>query len=94
MTNILGYAWKHSADLPSVVIEYANYGTLQKIPFQKRQLCRSLCLDVAVALEILRAHGIIHGDIKMENALVYRDEVKHATAKVSRLLPFCVSLSR
>jgi serine/threonine protein kinase len=42
-----------------------------------------------VALEVLRAHGIIHGDIKMENVLVYWDEVKYATAKVS---DFCHSV--
>jgi serine/threonine protein kinase len=90
LVNIRGYEWKHNADLPSVVIEYANYGTLQKFLFNKGNfvdigwnLCRSLCLDVAVALEVLHAHGIIHGDLKMENVLVYWHEAKYATAKVS-----------
>lgn len=90
LVNILGYGWKNNADLPSIVIEYANYGTLDKFLYDKGNfvgigwnLCRSLCLDVAVALEVLHANGIIHGDIKMENVLVYMHETKYAIAKVS-----------
>ncbi|CAG8976204.1 hypothetical protein HYALB_00011135 [Hymenoscyphus albidus] len=90
IVNALGYSWGPNEDLPCIVIEHASYGTLDKFLHARGSfidggwdLCRSLCLDVAVALGVLHSNGIIHGDVKVENVLVYSHEAKYATAKLS-----------
>lgn len=72
----LGYGW--SADpwhgsRPYLVMEYCDHGTLAQYlkrcgsNFQERQ---ELAIDVALALECLHSHGIVHGDVKQDNVLV------------------------
>lgn len=72
----LGFGW--SADhwhgsSPYLVMEYCDHGTLAeyldrcKTTFQERQ---GFALDVALALECLHSHGIVHGDVKQANVLV------------------------
>ncbi|RYN21487.1 hypothetical protein AA0112_g10218 [Alternaria arborescens] len=75
--SILGYG--HSIDasqrmVPYLVMEFSDHGTLTQylrrcnIPLKER---RELALDVGMALRSLHECQIIHGDVKMDNVLVF-----------------------
>ena len=84
--GLLGYGWNLSENsaLPFLVTEYAEQGTLRdflrKVPtslVSKLQLCG----DIASGLHAMHMCGVSHGDLKLENVLVFR-EVKNYSAKV------------
>lgn len=61
-----------------LVMECSTLGTLKDIqetvkplPFANKQ---KLCYDVARGLSALHACGIVHGDMKHENVLIYRSD--------------------
>ena len=93
LVNVLGYEWPQNNPFPSLVIEFAPYGTIEDFLRIRGtrgsphgwELCRKLCTDIAAAVEILHTHGIIHGDIRPQNVLVYWDRNNEwdATAKLS-----------
>ena len=65
---------------PVLVVEYADLGTLvdyfdsrlkQDVP---AAVWRKLCGDVASGLLVIHESGIFHGDLKLENVLVFSDE--------------------
>ncbi|OWY47572.1 hypothetical protein AALT_g6607 [Alternaria alternata] len=75
--SILGYG--HSIDasqsiVPYLVMGFSDHGTLTQylrrcnIPLKER---RELALDVGMALRSLHECQIIHGDVKMDNVLVF-----------------------
>jgi serine/threonine protein kinase len=74
--------------LPSLVMELANEGTLNDL-FDPDTYClsyslkRKLAMDIATGLEILHNHGIIHGDVKGDNVLLFSDKQGSLTAKVA-----------
>lgn len=79
IVRLLDIRWDASADtgspFPGLVVEYAKYGTLASLqhgsaplPFSIKQ---KLCYDVGRALSIIHACGMIHGDLKHENILVF-----------------------
>ncbi|KAG7284599.1 hypothetical protein NEMBOFW57_010977 [Staphylotrichum longicolle] len=79
IVNFLGIRWDASTDtgspFPAIVQEYAAFGTLDKLqqrseplPFSIKQ---KLCYDVGRALSIIHACGMVHGDLKHENVLVF-----------------------
>lgn len=69
-------------------MEYADQGTLvdyfdhePDLPFSTRKM---LCADVANGLLALHCCGIVHGDLKLENVLVFSvDEDFPVRAKLS-----------
>jgi serine/threonine protein kinase len=73
---------------PSLVLEYAEFGTLRHYllksssprPMQEKQ---ELCLQVGRALLTLHNCGICHGDVKLDNVLVVRDQDGKGSAKVA-----------
>lgn len=91
IVTFLGLAWgsnpfEPTHRLPIVVVEYANHGTLadlqQKVSLPSA-LCQSLCLDVALGLDILHHCGIVHGDVKSENILIFSHPERQYIAKVA-----------
>ncbi|KAI6778385.1 uncharacterized protein J7T54_000503 [Emericellopsis cladophorae] len=66
----------HSA-FPNLILEYAEYGSLAHLqlnngplPFGVKQ---KLCYDVGRGLSILHACGVVHGDLKHENVLIFQN---------------------
>ncbi|KAL5044382.1 hypothetical protein BDW71DRAFT_215744 [Aspergillus fruticulosus] len=91
IVKLLGLAWGSNPfdplhKLPTLVVEYAQFGSLADL--QERQALDSwtklsICLDVALGLEALHQCGIVHGDLKTENVLVFSDERGYCIAKLA-----------
>ena len=93
IVGLLGYGWNLSGNsaLPFLVTEYAEQGTLRdflrKVPtstISKLQLCG----NIASGLHAMHMCGVSHGDLKLENVLVFREvhgsdlQVEHYSAKL------------
>jgi serine/threonine protein kinase len=87
-------AWApDSRDMMSITaclgMEYAEYGTLADLqsygsihPLEYSTKKR-LCLDVAEGLRALHKCGIVHGDVKSENVLIFKHAQHKYQAKLS-----------
>lgn len=82
LVRLLGIQWGLSpisdSTYPVLIMEYASLGTFhtlqvcsEPLPFPIKQ---KLCYDVGRALSALHACGIVHGDIKHENVLIFPSE--------------------
>ncbi|KAF5610262.1 serine threonine kinase [Fusarium subglutinans] len=73
--------------VPALVLEYAEYGNLKS--YQEAGYARSLhekldiAIDAARGLEGLHEAGIVHGDVKPSNLLVFKHPTKKTIVKVS-----------
>lgn len=92
IVDLLAYGWDSGA-IPYLVVDYADLGSLDcflrstsTTPDQKTQIA----VDIASALELLHACDIVHGDLKLENVLVFADSVTGFTVKLSDF-GFCSS---
>jgi serine/threonine protein kinase len=86
----LGYGWntKGNMIMPYLVVEYAGLGTLREhITATKPPLpdIEILLGDVASGLVALHTCGIVHGDMKLDNVLVFpsMDRPAKALARVA-----------
>jgi serine/threonine protein kinase len=88
--NLLGYGWEFAeqADMsPFLVVEYAHLGTLRN--FMRSGSIHSwaqksaLCENVSRGIRALHSCGIIHGDVKMENVLIFRTGSEEICAKIA-----------
>lgn len=79
---LLGLSWAAMdgtrSVFPLLALECAEFGTLDdlqvnlgSLPFQVK---KKLCHDVSKGLSILHASGIVHGDLKHKNVLVFRNK--------------------
>jgi Protein kinase domain/Ankyrin repeats (3 copies) len=79
IVRLLSFGWGSSSETgsiyPTLILEYAAFGSLfhlqansPPLPFSVKQ---KLCYDVSRGLSILHACGIVHGDLKHENVLVF-----------------------
>ncbi|PWY73020.1 ankyrin [Aspergillus heteromorphus CBS 117.55] len=89
--DLLGLAWGSnyfdpSHRLPVLVVEYADHGNLADLQ-RKHDLTPlirgRLALDIGQGLEMLHRCGIIHGDVKSENVLIFSDPGREYIAKLS-----------
>lgn len=70
---------------PFIIMELAELGTLKDFISHKAPTMyekRELCLDVASGLEAMHACGIAHGDVKLENVLVFLHPTRRYIAKL------------
>ncbi|KAF4502136.1 serine threonine kinase [Fusarium agapanthi] len=73
--------------VPALVLEYAEYGNLKS--YQEAGYARSLhekldiAIDAARGLEGLHEAGIVHGDVKPSNLLVFKHPTRKTIVKVS-----------
>jgi serine/threonine protein kinase len=64
---------------PSLVIEYANFETLSRFyengmrPSSFKRECE-ICIGIGDGLKFLHENGVVHGDIKPENILMFHDK--------------------
>ncbi|KAK7042913.1 hypothetical protein VNI00_008649 [Paramarasmius palmivorus] len=85
IVRLLGLSWGAAHDtgtsFPMLVLELADFGTLahlqvnQQLSFAEK---KKLCYDVSKGLSIIHACGIVHGDLKHENVLIFANKVKDA----------------
>jgi len=71
--------------LPVIVTEYADQGNLAALQMREiltSETKRNLSLDIGRGLEVLHRCGIIHGDVKSENILIFSDTEKKYVAKL------------
>ncbi|KAJ7125808.1 hypothetical protein C8R43DRAFT_1111468 [Mycena crocata] len=95
IVRLLGLCWGASPGtrsiFPVLVLEYAEFGSLAHLqannstPFSFA-MKKKLCHDVAKGLAILHACDIVHGDLKHENVLVFRNKVKDAEVEYTAKL--------
>ncbi|GAB1319903.1 Serine/threonine protein kinase [Madurella fahalii] len=79
IVKLLDTQWGARADrrspFPAIVQEYAAFGTLDKLQQRSKPLPFSikqkLCYDIGRALSIIHACGMVHGDLKHENVLIF-----------------------
>ncbi|KAH7250817.1 ankyrin repeat-containing domain protein [Fusarium solani] len=91
LVDFLGLAWginpfNSLQKLPVLIVEFAEHGSLSQL--QQREYLgietrRKLCLDVCQGLHMLHSCGIVHGDVKAENVLIFPDEEHKYRAKLS-----------
>jgi serine/threonine protein kinase len=96
VVDLLDIAWgsnpfNHDQRLPSLVLEYADQGTLldavrrgDMSSTEKRVLCH----DTAAGLQALHDVGLIHGDVKADNVLLFSGKDR----RVAKLADFGFSL--
>lgn len=91
IVDFLGLAWGNNPfnpahKLPVIVVEYAEHGTLADLlkAAALSQIERgSLCLDVALGLQVIHECGLVHGDIKSQNVLVFTQRERKYIAKLA-----------
>ncbi|OJJ45965.1 hypothetical protein ASPZODRAFT_143828 [Penicilliopsis zonata CBS 506.65] len=89
--KLLGLAWGANLfdpthRLPVLVVEYAEHGSLAELQAQTKlspAAKRGLALDIGRGLQMLHRCGIVHGDVKSENVLIFRHAEREYIAKMS-----------
>jgi serine/threonine protein kinase len=79
IVRLLGIQWGLSpiseSTFPVLIMEYASFGTLKTLQSSSTSLPlpvkQKLCYDVGRGLSALHSSGIVHGDMKHENVLIF-----------------------
>lgn len=85
---LIGYSWDETSlgYAPVLFMELAPFGDARRF-FSSTQLTDeeriALCQDVASGLEALHKNSITHGDVKLENILIYNGDSTRFIAKIS-----------
>ncbi|KAL2831517.1 hypothetical protein BDW59DRAFT_140253 [Aspergillus cavernicola] len=86
--SLLSFSWDAESPgfAPMLVVEYAELGDLPS--FLKSQELADhfkwgLCVDVVHGLEAVHASMIVHGDVKADNVLIFKDRDRKMVAKIS-----------
>ncbi|KAF9262000.1 hypothetical protein L218DRAFT_1001045 [Marasmius fiardii PR-910] len=79
IVRLLGLSWGAArgsrSSFPLLVLEFSELGTLADLQANEEPLLfqtkKKLCYDVSKGISILHACGIVHGDLKHENVLIF-----------------------
>lgn len=90
IVTLLALAWgtnpfEPSYRLPVIVTEHADHGNLADLQAREvlsSEVKQSISLDIGRGLKILHQCGIVHGDVKSENILIFSDTGKKYVAKL------------
>ena len=90
VVDLIGIGWTklsplESLYMPVIYLEYAEHGNLLdylKNAHSDVEIRTRLSLDVALGLKALHECGVAHGDIKVENILVFADKEDTVIAKI------------
>jgi serine/threonine protein kinase len=94
IARLIGFGWEtnrintasHVFQWPFIVMEYAEHGCMIDV-FEQHVIGydtrRSLCADVGQGLWTLHSCDIVHGDLKMENILIFPHRTKGIVAKLA-----------
>jgi serine/threonine protein kinase len=91
--TLMGCGWntERGAILPYIIVEYSDHGTLrqylrgtQGIKLQDQEM---FIADVAAGIHALHTTGIIYGDIKLENVLVFHSN-ERSDSPVAKICDF------
>jgi len=90
IVTLLALGWgtnpfESSYRLPVIVTEYADCGTLADLQAREiltSEVKRSISLEIAYGLQVIHRCGIIHGDMKSENVLIFSHPQKKYVAKL------------
>jgi serine/threonine protein kinase len=94
VVKLLGFGWEQLrvsttskiTRWPYLLLEYAGYGSMVDL-FEQHiiglEMRMNICLDVGSGLEALHAADIVHGDVKLENILIFPSTDGRLTAKIS-----------
>jgi serine/threonine protein kinase len=86
--NLLFVGWEEYTPAPVLGLELAEYGTLKDLLFDADlsahgSLGTHLVLDLALGLQALHDVGIVHGDVKTGNILVFAHPRRNIVAKLA-----------
>jgi serine/threonine protein kinase len=91
IVNAYGCCWQTlptgpSQPMPSLILEGSPFGdvsTFSRSRFLTLRERLRLCLDVTSGLDALHTHGVIHGDLKLNNILVFKSRSQGYIAKLA-----------
>lgn len=92
IVNILGLEWftnplTNDKLSVAIMLEYAELGSLSDFQISGARITISqkldLCLDIGKGLSALHGCGVVHGDVKSENVLIFNGGSKEYVAKIS-----------
>ena len=86
--QLLGCTWDEETPgyAPMLVMELADLGSLNMLLLRsslRNTDLRAICADIASGLAAIHASGIVHGDVKLENVLMFHGSRGGPTAKIS-----------
>lgn len=87
--NILGYSWtiEYQRPLPFISVEFASKGSLREYMKECQPMKTKLILmgDIGAGLMALHKCGIVHGDLKIDNVVVFTslERPSGSVAKIS-----------